>query len=241
VRTRRLNAVARAWTRDPVERAAFVLASAYMGRDRETKQRLYPSLAGILVVPVMALVNPARGSMGGPFFSLLGLAMVAMLSLSVVETLRLSTQPAAADVFRAAPLRSAGALFHGVRKAALLYVALPAGLAMSALAGLTFRGGREGLVAGIPLLLAIPTLSLVPGTLGDYVPLSKPPVRGEAGSASVALMFGGMLAMGALGVVGFFAQRANVILPVAAAETVLLAAAHAAALKVIRSRPFPPA
>jgi hypothetical protein len=50
-----------------------------------------------------------------------------------------------------------------------------------------------------------------------------------------------MLAMGVLGVAGFLALRANLVLPVAAGETAVLLAVHAAALKAIRSRPFPEA
>lgn len=235
---RRPSAVVSLWVRDPVERAAFSLAAAYLGRDRETKQRLYPSLASLLVVPVMAYLSP---KLGDPVFALFGLGMVALLSVSVVETLRVSSQHAAADVFRAAPLRSAGSLFLGVRKAALFYVALPAGLVMAALIAVTFRGGREGLIAGIPLVLSIPTISLIPGVLGDYVPLARPVVHGEIASQNMIVMFGGMLAMGAFAVAGFLAFRANLVLPVAAGETVILLAVHTAALKTIRSRPFPEA
>jgi hypothetical protein len=235
----RLDGVVRFWIRDPVERAAFGLAAAAMGRDRETKLRLYPSLAGILLVPIMAFLDSRHGSSGGRIFGLLGLGMVALLSVTVVETLRVSSQHAAADVFRMAPLESACGLFHGVRKAALFYVALPAGLAMATLIAFTFRGGRDGLVAGIPMILAIPTISLLPGVLGDYVPLSRPAVQGEIGSQAAVLMFGGMLVMGVLGVIGFLASRANLVVPVAAGELAILGLVHVAASKAIRSRPFP--
>lgn len=239
VASRRPGTLFRLWMRDPSERAGFSLAAAYMSRDRETKQRLYPSLAGLLVVPVMAFLNPKGPLSGGPVFALFGLGMVALVSVSVTETLRVSSQHAAAEVFRAAPLESAGGLFHGARKAALFYVALPTGLVMAALIAITFQGGRDGLIAGVPLILSIPTVSLIPGVLGDYVPLSRPVVHGDVASRTMILMFGGFLAIGAFAVAGFLAFRANLVLPVAAVEVVVLAVAHAAALKAIRSRPFP--
>ena len=130
----------RFWLANPVQHAAYSLAVAYMARDRETKQRLYPSLASLLVVPLMTLVDSGRGRFSSAFFCLLGLGMVALLSVSVVETLRLSSRPEAADTFRAAPLATSADVFHGVRKAALVRVALPAGVAMVALIGFAVPG-----------------------------------------------------------------------------------------------------
>jgi hypothetical protein len=164
--------------------------------------------------------------------------MVALVALSVEETLRVSSQHAAADIFRFAPLESASGLFHGVRKAALIFVALPAGLVTIALVAFTHRGGLENLVPGVPMVLAIPTISLLPGLTGSYAPLSSPVVHGEIGSQTVVLMFGGMILMGVLGVVGFFASRANVVVPVAVGELAVLGLVHVAASKAIRSRPF---
>jgi hypothetical protein len=234
-----VDTLARLLVRDPVKRAAFNLAATYMARDRETKFRLYPSLSTLLLVPIMGLMRPEKSSFSGPAFSLFGLVMIATLSLSVVETLRVSSHHPAADVFRSAPLATAGQLFQGVRMASLLFVALPAGIAMAVLIALTFRGGREGLIAGIPLVLAIPTISLLPGALGDYLPLSRPAVQGEIGGQTAALMLGGTVLMGGLAVVGFFAFRSGRLIPVVIAESILLAVVHVAASKAIRSRPFP--
>ena len=52
------------WLRDSVSRAAFLLTGAYLLRDRDTKLRVYPSLASMLVTPVIMLVtgtDPVRG------------------------------------------------------------------------------------------------------------------------------------------------------------------------------------
>jgi hypothetical protein len=235
---RRFDAGVRFWLRDPVERAAFSLAAAYMSRDREMKQRLYPSLAGFLVIPLMGIVSPARGPRV-PILALASLAMLAVVAVSALETLRVSSQHAAADVFRAAPLESAWGLFQGVRKAVFVFVALPAGLVVTALVAFVIPGGRSDMIAGIPMILAIPTVSLLPGVVDTYVPLSRPVVHGEIAGQTAVLMFGGMILTGVLGVIGFFASRAGLIVPVVAGELAVLGLVHVAVSKAIRSRPFP--
>lgn len=236
---RRSGALVRLWLADPVERAAFSLASAYMARDRETKQRLYPSLAGLLVVPLMSLAGSRKGPFGATFFGLFGMGMAGLLAVSVVEILRVSSRTEAADLFAVAPLATTAGLFHGTRKAALAWATLPSVLAMAALVLFLFPGGAESLLAAIPLVLAIPTLSLVSGLAGDYRPLASAVVRGEVGGQATSLAFGGMLVMTALAAVGYFSFRSGFLLPVIAVELPLLAALHALALRSIRSRPFP--
>ena len=49
------------WLGNPTDRASFLLTTAYIVRDRETKLRLYPSLAPILVIPFVFLLHS-----GGP-------------------------------------------------------------------------------------------------------------------------------------------------------------------------------
>jgi hypothetical protein len=164
--------------------------------------------------------------------------MVALLSVSVVETLRLSSRPEAADTFRAAPLATSADVFHGVRKAALVRVALPAGVAMVALIGFAVPGGRESLVTAVPLVLAIPTISLLPGIAGPYLPLSKPVVMGEVGGTNAFLMFAGMLMMAGVAVAGYLARRAGLLVPFVAIEATVLLAAHASALRTIRRCPI---
>src|SRR6201999_1791078 len=41
------------WLRDPPTRAAFVLVTAYVVRDRDLKLRLYPGLAPFLIMPLV--------------------------------------------------------------------------------------------------------------------------------------------------------------------------------------------
>jgi hypothetical protein len=64
IQRRRLGSlVARAplrwWLRDPIERQVFLLTSAYLVRDRDTKLKLYPSLAPLFVIPAS---TPGRRS-----------------------------------------------------------------------------------------------------------------------------------------------------------------------------------
>src|SRR5262249_37288632 len=46
----------RLWLRDPVERAAFQLATAYLRRDRDVRLRLRPSLVVFALLPCAGLV-----------------------------------------------------------------------------------------------------------------------------------------------------------------------------------------
>ena len=53
------------WLRDSVSRAAFLLTAAYLLRDRDTKLRVYPALASMLVMPVIVLVQQRSQAGGG--------------------------------------------------------------------------------------------------------------------------------------------------------------------------------
>ena len=46
------------WLRNPIERASFLLCSAYLLRDRDVKLRVYPGLAPMMMMPPIANRNP---------------------------------------------------------------------------------------------------------------------------------------------------------------------------------------
>lgn len=191
---RRLRRLAHAaplkwWLRDPIERQAFLLASAYLLRDRETKLKLYPSLAPMLVMPVVFAVGPVGRDEGPRSFLLtIGLAYVAIVPMQALMLLRHSEQWRAAAMFRTAALPHWAPLFHGARKAVLLWLTLPCLLLAATI--LAAIGGSP-----LPFLLALPTCAVLPvcaplpGLAKEWLPLSQPSedVRGQAG----CLLFGG--------------------------------------------------
>jgi len=220
---------------DPVERASFRLAAAYMRRDRDVRMRLYPSLASYLVFPIIAFVDPAKGA----FAPLASVVMASMLPTATLMTLKMSPQFAAADVFRYAPLSGTASVFHGVRKAAIVFMTLPV-LVISAVLLLLALHDRSWLLATLPAVILMPTLSLADGLAGDYLPLSIAPVTGRQGAVNVWLnLMTALLALG-LTVAGWYARRHGWYWGLIGAEVVLVAGLHFALLRGIRARKLAP-
>jgi hypothetical protein len=230
-----LTAALRSWMPDPIERAAFRLAAAYMRRDRDTRMRLYPSLAAYVVFPIIALIDPKKGV----FMPVMTVVMASMLPASTMLTLKMSPHFAAADVFRYAPLRGTAAVFHGVRKAAIAFMLIPVlvvsvGILLAALRDFTW------MIAVVPALLVMPTLTLIEGLTGDYLPLSLPPTTGRQSAINIGLYLLSTLIAGGLSVAGFFARRSGWFGLLLGVELVIVIGLHAALLRGIRVRRLTP-
>ncbi|MCA8975592.1 MAG: hypothetical protein KDC98_12790 [Planctomycetes bacterium] len=171
------------WLRDPIERQAFVLASAYLGRDRETKLKIYPALAPMMILPIVMMIRPGKdaGAIDTGLFAAIGIGYIAILPLVPLMALRRSEHFRAAEVFRYAPLPSWAPLFHGFRKAILLWLALPACIVMVGLIWL-ISGSSMSVWSSLPLLMAMPIYSLVPTLAGPWLPLSEPNQDGRDAS-----------------------------------------------------------
>lgn len=179
----RLGPLLRLWLRDPVERSAFQLTRAYLVRDRDTRVRLFPSLAMFVIFPLLGVIQGSSSLSW--FYPLLGAWMLSTLPVTALGALRLTDRPDAAELFATAPLRTNAALFHGVRKAVLAYLYLPVALLTMALTAGCF--GLEVVRLALPALLIAPAISRLPG-LGGYVPLSATPAQGQqAGAHMVAV------------------------------------------------------
>ena len=76
-----------------------------------------------------------------------------MLPYQALQTLQMSQQYLAADIFAIAPLQSAAPVFHGVRKATILYLLLPALGIAGLLIGYLAPGGVRGMALALPGLL----------------------------------------------------------------------------------------
>lgn len=202
----RLNPLLAVWLRDPVERAIFRLTATMLRRDRFIMQQVYPQLAFILVYPVIMVFSGGggrhAGSPGGPppgsFFIYFGVWMLSMLPTLSLEVLRMSENCDAAVIFAIAPLSGTAALFHGTRKAVLYYLVLPTAVLLAGVFAVISPDPLRDVLTALPMFVLLPTLALLPGLSGGYIPLSQPPKRGDK-AGRFALMFGSMFMMAILG------------------------------------------
>jgi hypothetical protein len=200
------------WLRDPVSRASFLLTAAYLVRDRDVKLRVYPSLAPILVLPLIGLVQGmGRGLQAGGnefqiAFSGAFLGIVPMFALSLLQY---SQQWQASDIFRAAPMLGPNSLCSGARRAVLLFVGFPTTVLLVLLVWLVYRDAAH-LELLLPGLIAMPVFALVATARGNAVPLSHPTEEAKSanrGIAMIASIFGAMALSGvasAAMIFGFF-------------------------------------
>jgi len=176
------------WLRHPVSRASFLLTTAYLIRDRDTKLRLYPGLAPVLVMPFIFLLQGGNQHGGADSFllafsgSYLGLTPLMGLNL-----LQYSQQWQAADVFRAAPMAGPAQLCHGARRAVLLILTLPL-LLVLALAGWFLGRQSSQLLLFLPGLIALPVYALVPHLGGRSVPLSSPTEEAKSARRGLTIL-----------------------------------------------------
>jgi ABC-2 type transport system permease protein len=230
------NPILRWWLRDPIERWAFRLTAVYMRRDRDIKLRLYPSLSIFLVFPLISLLDRNRGF--NSFMPLMTIWIMGTMPLSALQTLIMSPHFAAADIFLVAPLSSAASVFHGVRKAVIYYLLVPAMCMVGILTVYLTMGGRGSLAFAVPGLIAIPTLSLLPGLWESYLPLSRPVARGEQYSRNMGLIFIAMLTMLGVVVVSWLAWTTGYIWVLIAVEMVVVGLLHWIFIRMIRNRPL---
>jgi hypothetical protein len=223
------------WMPDPIERASFRLAAAYMRRDREIKLRLYPSLGSFLVFPLMGLLDRRTGA--SPFIPLLTVWMLGQLPIIAMETLRTSSQAAAADIFATAPLESGASVFLGVRKATNFYLMVPALCIATGLLVLVIHS-RSALLLALPGLVAIPIVSLLPACVDTYLPLSRSPQIGTQNAKNTTLMFGTMLTMGILAGISYVAYEANLLPILLLVEIAIVLTMYWALKRRIQNRPL---
>jgi ABC-2 type transport system permease protein len=176
------------WLREPVERAAFLLTSAYLVRDRDVKLRLYPGLAPMLIMPVIFLLQGRgrAGGGGGGFTFAFASGFLGIIPLMGLQLLQYSQQWQASDIFRSAPMSGPAPLCHGARKAVLLFLTLPMILLFGAILWV-IGADRSQIYLTIPGLIALPVFSLIPGLVGA-VPLSMPTEQAKSAGRGVTMM-----------------------------------------------------
>jgi len=169
------------WLRDSVARAAFLLTASYLVRDRDTKLRIYPSLAPILVMPVI-MVFQARGrgaSEASGFMVALSGAYLGLVPLMGINILRYSQQWQASDLFRTAPIWGPARLCHGARRAVLCCLALPFAL-LFAVISWALTGKVSDLTVLLPGIIALPVYAMVGCVEGKAVPFMLPTEEAKA-------------------------------------------------------------
>ena len=219
------------WLRDPVERAAFRLAQAYIVRERSVKVRLASAFSFYLVFPVLALIDPRRSA----YLPLMMLWMCALVPMTVMDLLRLSANPAAADLFLYAPIDGGARLFHGVRKAAIALVQVPLLVYLTLVSVWAMRGAPDRLWLALPALLAMPTLSLLPGLTGEYLPLSSAARTGQR-TLHIMITFAVMIPAGIMGFLAVWAQKEGLLWIMLGVELALMIALHALLLRIVARR-----
>jgi len=135
-------------------------------------------------------------------------------------------------------LPSAAPVFHGVRKAVICYLLIPA-LAIAAILILYLApGGSQGLVLALPGVVALPVLSLAPAFTREYLPLSRPATRGDQYAENMILMVVTMIAMAGLMVASYLAWEFGVIWYALGIELIVAALLYRGLSRSISKRPM---
>ncbi len=194
---RRLTRIAqvpplRWWLKGSIERMSFVLVSAYLLRDRETKLRVYPSITSALMMPIvmavsgisnksmtMSMPHAAHGSHAvssldvvlSTFGVAFGGAFIGFIPMTALSLLSYSQQWKASEMFRAAPMLGPWALQRGAQVAVILILSLPTLILLILLAIGLHQGFALPLL--IPGVILVPLYALIPAVFEGSIPLAK--------------------------------------------------------------------
>lgn len=160
----------RLWLRNSVSRGAFLLTAAYLFRDRETKLRIYPGLAPMMIMPAIFLI---RGGMSRNYAIAFSGTYLGVVPLVAISLLRYSQQWQASDLFRVAPVAGPGPISHGTRRAAMVFLAVPALVLFAVIAWFAQRDFEHMLLL-LPGIIAVPLYAMIPCLNGKGVPFSFP-------------------------------------------------------------------
>jgi len=224
------------WLRNPVSRAAFLMTTAYLVRDRDVKLRVYPALAPMLILPVIILMQRHSGDGDGFGPAFIG-SYLGVLPLMGVELLEFSQQWQAADVFRAAPLPGPAALCHGSRRAVLCFFTVP-GFVLTALLVLGMTRDPSQLLLLLPGMLATPAYAIFPNWRSQVPPLSRPPEEAKAAGralGTVLVMIGALLIAG----LAMWSWKSGWFVWLLLGEGVVLLAAYAMMRDSLSRAPWP--
>ncbi len=224
------------WTlRDPVIRGSFLLTAAYLARDRDTKLRVYPTIAPMLMIPFFMLFTNRHNNDQFPLiFAGAYLTIAPMLTLL---TLQYSQQWQASDLFRIAPISGPGRICTGARRAVLLLVALPVFLLFAGVA-FALRPRSPELLLLLPGLIAMPLFGILPHRNAAAVPFSVPSDGARAANRGLTVLVA-MMGSFALSGCGWLAWKAGLFWPALVLEALLATALSLLLLRRLHRLPWP--
>jgi hypothetical protein len=204
-----LGAIKMAVLRRPSERAVFDLVLVYLKRNRETRVRLYPSLAYFIVFPFIALITEGlpdpflqidplvKNSLS--FYSIMGPAFICFVGQTAVEGLIFSEHYRAAYIFRIAPVSHLGEIHQGIRKAVLMLIVLPEFIILFALYAALWRAPLHAFLVIAPWMAIAPTTLMVSFAFREVIPLSAKYQKGQQTSRNLMIVMSAFIAVIFLG------------------------------------------
>jgi len=170
--------------------------------------------------------------------ALLAIGYLAIVPLQPMALLQRSEQWRATDLLRAAPLPHWAPLFHGARKAVMLWLVMPSAVLVVGLLWLLTKDEKV-VRLGAVFAATLPLYSMVPAMFSAWLPLSLPnqamqDVSQGCLTAMLTVAIGGAF-VGALAV----ADNYGWFVPAAIAVLEVVAVVQLAMLARVRSIPWP--
>lgn len=206
--------------RHPVVRASFRLCMAYMFRDRDTKLRIYPGVAPIMIMPLVVLFGKVGGGSG--FGLAFAASYIGLLPMMTVNLLQFSQDWQAADIFRLGPAGGPGHFIRGSLLAICLVFVVPAAVILMVAAAFMQGTYLHSLLQMLPGLIALPAYVFLAGSTGRAVPLSRPTEEAKSagrGAKVMLLMFSAI----AIGIGGYLSDSGGYLVPFLVVEAVISA------------------
>jgi hypothetical protein len=195
--------------RRPAERAVFDLVRFYLKRNREIKVRLYPSLAYVVVIPLIGFITEG---LPDPFLSqelalypIIGAAILCLMAQTAVEGMIFSEDYNAAWIFRAAPVASLGDVHGGIRKAVVFFIVLPGFIILFVLYTILWHSPLHSFMVLAPWLIITPTTLVISFLFREVIPLSVRYQKGQQTSRNFVILAFGMIGLSFVGVFQVFA------------------------------------
>ena len=229
------------WLREPVSRASFLLTAAYLTRDRDTKLRLYPSIAPMLTMPFMMLLqNHHHGGEAAvdSIFAGLGLAltgaMIGLVPLQGIMLIQYSQQWQAADIFHLAPLHGPAELCHGARRAVLCFLTFPLMVVLAVILWFLLPDHSQLLLL-LPAIIILPVIALIPILSAAAAPLSRPTEDAKNASTGCFITAGAMTVSGVMSILSMVSWHFGWFWYYVAAELVVALVVYAVLRSYIAS------
>lgn len=187
-----------------VEKASFVLAVAYMLRDREVKLRLYPAIAPLIVIPAMMLFGGGTARTYGSFWVYplcIGATDLGVLPMLALSLLRYSQQWKSAEAFQVAPTAGPWAVHRGAQVAVLTLLCLPAIVGLGLYIG--WSRGPTDLPVLLPGIISMPVYALLPAFITGAVPLARPSEEAQSANRGLYMTLAMFFAIGLGGVAAY--------------------------------------